>query len=1105
MRPRSPLFGPFGLLLLALVAVAPALAATEYIQYPDIHGDRLVFCAEADLWLASVEGGTPQRLTTHPGTESFPAFSPDGSRIAFTGQYGGNGDVYVVPVTGGEPRRLTWNPSNDEVVGWWPDGSKVIFRSGRSDPIGVSHLFTVDLDGGDPQELPLGWAARIDVDAATKLWAFDRTTREKATWKRYRGGTASNLWVGDPQKQDFRQITDFAGMDLFPMWHRGRIFFLSDQGGTANIWSILPDGTDRHRHTTFDTWDARWPSMGPDGRIVFTLAADVMLFDPASGRTTKIAVDLPSDRPLTRVRYPNAGRAITEVSLAPDGERLAVIARGEIFSVPVKDGVTLSVTRGTGSRERDVSYDPKGERILYTTDAPHEDEFRLIDAWGRGEPEVVKTAGVEAWHNRSVMSPDGKWIAWSDNTFTLFVKPVDGGKPTRVDHSDVWEMRNYAWSPDGRWLAYDKKLSNDYRSVYIYDTQEKTSLQVTGHDTNDYGAAWDPDGRYLYFLSERGINPLVGDLDYIDVEFKSDLLYMVLLTEDVQNPFADLNGLPPEKTDDDEGDKSDDEAKDETDEKDEDALDPVEIDLDGLAQRVVEMPIPRGNYYRLSATSSHLYYMSTPVRGMAEQSGFFDESGPDATLMAFSLDDRKPDTFISGVLGYDLNAEADKLAVMKNRGELYVVGAGAPPGDLSKSRIDLSDMVIELDPREEWAQIYHESWRQLRDFYWDRDMGGVDWEAKRDQYATLLPRLTSRADLSDLMGQLYGEMCTSHTYVWGGDPGVHAPRLSVGLLGADLEREGDAYRVTRIYRGDDADRVRSPLDEPGVGVEAGDYILAVDRAPFDDGRPFLAAMADRAGKEIQLTVNDKPSLDGAREVVVVPLGSEHDLRYSDWVRRNREYVAEKTGGRIGYIHIPDMGSAGMIEFNTWFYPQLDREGMIVDVRWNGGGSVSQIILDRLRRHVLSWDRNWGGGVSTYPARVLNGPFVVLTNEFAGSDGDIFPQAVQIEGLAPVIGQRSWGGVVGINSIRPLQDGGLVTISQTAWWDARDGWALENRGVIPDIEVQNLPQELARGVDTQLDRGIAEVMSRHAATPPAKPGFDRVPGRDRKHFKGELKD
>ncbi len=414
-------------------------------------------------------------------------------------------------------------------------------------------------------------------------------------------------------------------------------------------------------------------------------------------------------------------------------------------------------------------------------------------------------------------------------------------------------------------------------------------------------------------------------------------------------------------------------------------------------------------------------------------------------------------------------------------------------------------MVVELVPNDEWTQIYFEAWRQMREFYWDEEMSGIDWNGIRDQYATLLPRLASRADLSDLIGQIFGEMNTSHTYVFGGDAAVRAGRVPTGLLGADLVRAGDdAYQVKTIFRGSDPDRVRSPLDGPGMTVKEGEYILAVNREPMAPGRPFHAYLENMTGKEVVLTVNGKRSMDGSREVVVTPAGSENDLRYSHWVRKNREYVLEKTGGKIGYIHIPDMLNPGMIEFNTWFYPQLDKEGMVVDVRWNGGGSYSQLMLERFRRKVLSWSYVRGGATGPYPYRVLNGPFVVLVNERSGSDGDIFPQAVQLEGLAPIIGTRTWGGVNGITSIRPLVDGGMITQSQVAWWDPKDDWGLENRGVIPDIEVQVLPQEIATGVDAQLDRGIEEVLRLHEENPPAKPDFGPSMRRSRQSYQDELK-
>jgi len=1107
-------------LALVWLAAVPALSgAAGYYRYPDIHADRVVFGAEGDLWLAAANGGAAFRLTTHPGTEYFPCFSPDGRWIAFTGEYDGNRDVYLIQSEGGIPRRLTWHPAADEVVGWTPDGVKVLFRSSREDPNGTE-LFAVPAAGGDPEKLPLGWASRIDMDPATGLWAFNRSTWEGATWKRYRGGTAPTIWVGSPTKADFRCVTTFTGLNAYPMWHGDRIYFLSDQGGTANIWSMRADGSDRRPHTRFTEWDVRWPAMGSGGKIVFTLGADLHLLDLTDDKVRKLDIDLPSEQILTRTRYPEAARSLTWLDLSPKADRLAVVTRGEIFSVPVKDGVTLPVSRGSGARESWAGFSPDGKRLVYVSDATREEEIRTIDAWGRGEPKVIQPAGESGWHFPPVFSPDGKWIAYADQTQSLYVMPAEGGASWLVDRSPQAEIREYTWSPDGRWLAYAKALRNDYASIFIFDTQEKKSHAVTGPTTNDRSPAWDPEGRYLYFVSDRSMNPILGGQDLQNLEAKNSVLLMALLRKDVRNPFANLAGLPdsdqdktakaeknqaePKATDDKATPGGGTEAAGKKDEEVEKPPKPVVIDLAGLAERIVQLPVERGVYGNLGATAKSLFFLSFPIKGMAEGTGLFEEGSPDATLMVFELEKKKPKPFLSGVSAYLLAAKADKAAVMKTRGEIYVVDTGAPPGDLSEAKVSMNSVVVELDPRQEWEQMYYEGWRHQRDFFWDPALGGLDWKAVRDRYATLLPRLGTREDLRDLLGELIGELNNSHTYVFGGDPGVRVARVTTGLLGADLKREGDFYKVVRIFRGDPADNVRSPLQDPGVEVAEGNYILAINHAPFPAGQPCWASFDNLAGKEVVLTVNAKPALEGSRDVVVKLMASEEDLRYSDWVRRNREYVAAKTGGRIGYIHLPNMGSEGLIEFNTWFYPQLDKEGMVVDVRWNGGGFVSQMILERFRRKVLSFDRARGGGVSTYPYRTLNGPFVVLTNEFAGSDGDIFPAAVQLERLAPVIGMRSWGGVVGIRGDKLLVDGGFLTEPEFAWWDPKQGWDLENRGVVPDIEVQNLPQDLARGLDAQLDRAIAEVLKLHQAQPPVKPEFGPVRPRTRQAFEKELK-
>ncbi len=1099
-----------GLLALVLFFARGAMAAPGYFRFPDLRGDKLVFAAEGDLWVASDRGGTARRLTSHPGLEYFPRFSPDGKWIAFTGEYGGNRDVYVIPSEGGEPRRLTWHPASDEVLGWTPDGKRVLFRSRAENPLDWE-IFAISAEGGDPEKLPVGWASRIAIDPSTGRWAFSRKTWETATWKRYRGGTAPDIWVGHPDRADFKAVTDFPGINAYPMWHGEQIYFLSDQGGTANIWSMKADGSDRKRHTDLSGWDARWPAMDLDGRIVFAAGSDLQILNVKDGGLRPVPVELPSDRVLTRVRYPEAGATLTWFELSPKGDRLAVTTRGEIFSVPVKNGVTLPITRGSGARESYGRFSADGKRLVYVSDAAREEDIRVIDAWGRGAPKIVAPAGAKGWHFPPAFSPNGRWIAYADETQSLYVAPAEGGAPSLVDRSTQAEIREYVFSPDGRWLAYTKALATDYNSIWLYDTKSGKTRAITGPYTSDSSPSWDPEGRYLYFLSERATNPVLDTRDLQNVEIKNVIPHMLLLRKEVKNPFANSKGLPDEDSDKPAEKSKDKEADDRSKGKDKAKPDaspaPVEIDLDGLSERFVAFPVDRDRYSNLTATPKGVFYLANPIKGMAESpsDGPGDEPRPDATLVYFDLEKRKAQPFLEGISEYRVSAKGEKVAVMKARGEIYVLEGGAPPqpAALAEAKVSLDGVVVELDPREEWAQIYYEAWRRQRDFFWDPAMGSVDWKAVRDRYAALLPRLGVREELRDLIGELIGELNNSHTYVQGGDPGVKPARVATGLLGIDVKREGDAYKVVRIHRGDPADNVRSPLDEPGVNVPEGSYILAVNRAPFKAGRPFHAGLEKLAGRDVVLTVNARPDMAGARDVVVKTLESEKELRYADWVRRNRAYVAEKTGGRIGYLHLSNMGDEGMTQFNTWFYPQLDKEGLVVDVRWNGGGFVSQMILERLRRKVLTFDRSRGGGVNSYPYRTLNGPFVVLTNESAGSDGDIFPAAVQLEKLAPVIGMRSWGGVVGIRGDKPLVDGGLVTEPEFAWWDPRDGWTIENRGVVPDIPVQNPPQEVAKGLDTQLDRGIAEVLRLHAQHPPIKPAFGPVRDRRREAFRKEL--
>jgi len=1104
------------LLSLSLLGVAgPAHAAPAYLRFPDLYGDTLVFNTGGDLWTASLSTGKAQRLTSSPGDERYPYFSPDGRQIAFTAAYDGNMDVYVVAATGGEPRRLTWTPGADEVVGWTPEG-RVLYRTRAIEPHGEYTLETVSPDGGEPQAVPLGWAARLAVDPKTGMWAFNRIAHERATWKRYRGGMNSNIWVGDPNKQDYQQVTEFSGMDDFPMWWEGRIYFLSDRGGTYDLWSSKPDGSDARRQTNGGDWDARYPNQADDGRVVFTRAGEIWLYDPGSNQERKLALDIPAERALTRSRYLNTADYLTWYDLSPEGDRLALVTRGELFSVPTEDGVTLPVTRGSGARESWASFSPDGRRVSYVTDASGEEAIVVADAWGRGEEQTVMPAGTSGWHFPPVWAPDGKHLAWSDQTNTLYVgavppAPVKGGKGKgkappapevkKVDQSEQWEITEYAWSPDGRWLAYSKTDRRDYNSIWIYDTTTGTKTRLGGGNTDDHSPAWDPDGRYLYFLSDRTVNPMLGFRDFQAVFGPPTKVCLALLRPDVDNPMTPKVGAP-EQAPPVEKEKARRKRRREKAEGAEEGPKPVDIELAHLDERVVVLPIATGVYGSLAATSDRVFYLSRPLLGMVEGE---EREGPGADLMSFELESKEASTFLSGVGSFSLALKGEKMAVTRGPGSIAVVGTDSPPSPDDLEDIDLGDVVVDLDSAAEWRQIYYEGWRLMRDFYWDPGMAGVDWVAVRDRYATVLPRISTRDELKDLMGEVIGELATSHTYLWGGDDRLAQPGVSVGMLGADVVREGNAFKVTHLYHGDPADNLENPLMNPGSEVREGEYVLAVNNRPLDPVRPFLSNFESMADEAVVLTVNGKPTTEGARDVVVTLTGDESALRYADWVRQNREYVASKTDGKIGYLHVPDMDTAGLVAFFTWYFPQLDKEGLIVDVRWNGGGFVSQLILERLRRQVTGMDRARGGGQWTYPASALNGPFVVLTNEFAGSDGDIFPRKIQQEKLAPVIGERSWGGVIGIRADKPLVDRGMITQPEFASWFVGKGWEVENHGVDPDIVVQNRPQDLAAGKDPQLDAAIAEVLKLRASKPPVKPEYAPAPSRARDAFKGELQD
>lgn len=1048
---------------LLLVLIATPGFCESYLLFPDVSNDMIVFTCQGDLWTVPIGGGLASRLTNAQGMEYMAKFSPDGGYIAFTGEYDRGGyDVYVMPSSGGEVKRLTYHPYSDLVICWSPDGNDVVFRSRRSSANRDFRIFAVSADGGYPRQINLGEVARISYSPDGKWVAFNRYSVEFNTWKRYKGGLAPEIWVGNLETLEFRKITDYEGTDAFPMWYGDRIYFISDRNHTMNIFSMKPDGSDLRQHTFHDDYDVRWPSLGY-GKIVYHHAGDIWLFDIAKGEYHKVDIIIPSDRRDERQRFVNPVEYLTDFSLSPKGSRVAFCARGEIALIPAKEGRLIYLNNTSGVREKNPRWSLDGRSLLYVSDATGEDEIYVIDILDSKPVQV--TVNTRGWKYQPVWSPDGNRIAYSDYSLTLFIVDRTNGKTIKADSSEYWEIKEYSWSPDGRYLAYSKPEDHRFRSIFVFDTQDSKVYRVTDSFTDDLEPCWDPDGKYLYFLSDRRYDPVFSEIGFSAIVEKMRKPYLVLLDKKEKSPF--LPKQPEEMESEanmDKGEKSDKDKKGEKKEK------TVKIDFEGINDRIVEFPVEADRYSGLSAISEKVFYLARTPESFNEE----PRRGPyKYDLHMFDIKEKKDQLMISKISSYDISPDGEKMIYRKGE-QFYVVDAGKKGSEDESQRVDISKWRISVNPKEEWKQIFDEAWRLERDFYWAPDMGKIDWLAIKRKYEVLLPRIGTRYELHDLIGEMIGELSTSHTYIWGGDMG-RPDIIPVGLLGADIvaEEETGRYRIAKIFEWEpSAPKSVSPLGFSHTGIKNGDYILAVNGNEIDTSKNFYSYFLNLADQEVELTVNDRPGLVGARKVIVKTIASEGELRYLDWVRSNRKFVDEASGGRIGYIHIPDMGSRGLAEFNRTFYPQIEKPAMIIDVRYNGGGFVSELILEKIAIDVLAYGKTRRGRPYRYPEDALRAHRVVICNAHAGSDGDIFTRAFKLANLGTSIGTRTWGGVIGIRMDKPFIDGGMVTIPEFAWWEADEGWNIENWGAVPDLIVDNLPLDVMQGRDVQLEKAVA---------------------------------
>ena len=1085
----------------ALLAVSLALpvaaegAPAGYLRFPTICADRVAFTAEDDLWWVPLEGGPARRLTSAPGLELMSQWSPDGTRLAYTASFEGNQEVHVIARDGGKPTRLTVHPAQDQVLGWTPSGN-VLFRSRRDSVHGEWRAYEVPPTGGRPRQLPVDVAALVGLHRDGEHAAFTRFSLEFRTWKRYTGGWQQDVWFGSMKTGEFRMLTSYPGSDSFPSFWGERILFLSDRDGTGNLWSMRTDGTDLTQHTRHDELDVRWPDVHGD-LAVYMQGADLVLTDLRTGTARALAVTLPTDLASSRTSKVDAAEGIAGFDLSVDGTRVAVAARGEIATAPLKEGRTIDLTRNdSAAHQRTPAWSPDGKRVAFLSDAGGEWALWTAPADGTAQPTRL-SAPSTSYPFEPAWSPDGKRLAFGSSDLQLVVVDAKSGATRIADTSEHGEIHEYQWSPDGRWLAYAKLVATDTHAVHLWDSGNAATRQVTSTWVNSFSPAWDPKGRYLYLLSDRTVNPLIGAVDFQTVLVEMTRPYALVLRAGEPGPFFPRAEEPEDDEEAEIEEKGGPSAGVGGRGKPKKAAEPVRIDLEGLAERLLPFPVESGNLGGLGATDDEVLWIEQPTRGLAEPDDFGVAQTFRGTLRAFKLEPdekgkREARTLVEGVGGYDVTSDGRRLLWWGEGGLSWRdgTGGGGEAPEEGDRKVDLSAWHLAVDRRAEWAQIFNEAWRLQREFYWDEGMAGVDWAAARDRHAALLPRVTTREELNDLVGQLLAELSTGHTYVWGGDLDAATPQ-GIGLLGARLEPDTacDCHRFTKVYPGASWDEhSTSPVTLPQAGVKDGDFLLAINgRRVHADENP-LDALVGLDKRLVSLTVSSKANGLDPRTVEVLTTASEERLRYLDWVADRRQRVDRLSGGRVGYLHVPDMGGEGLVEFMSSFFPQLEKEALVVDVRDNGGGFVSQLILERLRRALWAIDRPRHGKAFTYPYRVFTGPMAALCNQSTGSDGDIFAESFQILGLGPVIGTRTWGGVIGIRADKPFVDGGMSTQPEFAWWERRRGWGLENEGVIPDVVLDNDPTLVLKGRDPQLEKAVEMLLERLAtARPDPRPG------------------
>ena len=1078
-------------LILTLTLTVSAAGKAGYYRFPALYKDVIVFTAEGDLWIVGLNGGVAQRLTTHPGVESHPAISPDGEQLAFSAQYEGPTEVYVMSLAGGLPKRLTFEGGQATVIGWTPGGG-IIYSTRKYSTLPNTQLVVIDPKTREKTRVPLDQASEGAYTDDEKTLFFTRLPFQGSQTKRYKGGTAQNLWKFTSGDKDAVPLTaDFPGTSKAPMWWQGRVYFASDRDGTMNLWSMQADGSDLKQHTFHSGWDIDHPSLS-QGRIVYQRVADLYVFEVSSGNDRKIDISLTSDFDHMRERWVKEPMDyLTSMSLSPNGDRIALTARGQVFVAPAQQGRLVQATRKDGVRYRNARFMPDGKSLVVLSDASGELEFSLVPANGVG-PEENLTKDGKVFRYAGVPSPDGSKIAFRDKNYQLWLYDMAQKSTKRITASEVSNFRDLTWSPDSAWLAYVAAADNGFSQVMLYQTGTEKITALTGDRVYSYSPAWSPDGKWLYFLSDRFFQSLVSSPwgprqpePYFD---KTTKIYMAALTTTERSPFLPSDELhsakkstQPEKT------AKKDEKKPES--------SGIKIELKGIQTRIMEVPVPPGAYSGLSANDKHLFWverMVSPQRSRKLQ------------VLEIKNTDIKPRTLVDAINGYELSLDGKKLMVTK-RNDIFVINATKnPPAKINENKVDLSRWTFSIDPREEWRQMFIEAWRLERDYFYDPQMHGIDYEGLLNHYLPIVDRVTDRDELSDLIAQLVGELSALHIFVRGGDTRRGQDNVNPASLGARLERDEQAggYRIEHIFQTEpDYLEHLSPLAKPELNIEEGDIITAINGVSLREVDDPAVLLRNQVGQQVLLHLK-KGQTRQAYKAVVKPISQsqESNLRYNEWEYQRRLMVEEKGRGDLGYVHLRAMGGRNYSEWVRNFYPVFNRKGLIIDVRHNRGGNIDSWILEKLMRKAWFYWKSRVGAPTWNMQYAFRGHMVVLCNERTASDGEAFAEGFRRLGLGKVIGTRTWGGEIWLSFSNYLVDNGIASAAETGVYGPEGEWLIEGHGVDPDIVVDNLPHATFTSQDVQLEAAIKYLQQKIAEEPVDVPKPPRHPDKSFKYKK-----